>query len=74
MELYTAKAEDSVLANQLNAYVSFLSFFGRRDLADLTETIMGDVKITEHAYSHVLHRLYGAYVTLGICGCGAVCF
>lgn len=31
-----------------------LSFFGRRDLADLTETIMGDVQAMEHAYSHVL--------------------
>ena len=28
-----------------------LGFFGRRDLADLTETLMGDVKTTEHAYS-----------------------
>ena len=35
-----------------------LGFFGRRDLADLTETLMGDVKTTEHAYSHVLPELY----------------
>ena len=41
-----------------------LGFFGRRDLADLTETLMTDVKTTEHAYSHVLPELYGAYVTL----------
>lgn len=51
-----------------------LSFFGRRDLADLTETIMGDVKITEHAYSHVLPELYGAYVTLGIAAVGLFVF
>lgn len=43
-----------------------LSFFGKRDLADLTETLMGDVKITEHAYSHVLPELYGAYITVAI--------
>ena len=43
-----------------------LSFFGRRDLADLTETLMTDVKTTEHAYSHVLPELYGAYITLGV--------
>ena len=43
-----------------------LSFFGRRDLADLTETLMGDVKTTEHAYSHVLPELYGAYATMAI--------
>lgn len=51
-----------------------LSFFGRRDLVDLTETIMGDVKITEHAYSHVLPELYGAYVTLGIAAVGLFVF
>ena len=51
-----------------------LSFFGRRDLADLTETIMGDVKITEHAYSHVLPELYGAYATLGIAAVGLFIF
>lgn len=51
-----------------------LSFFGKRDLADLTETIMGDVKITEHAYSHVLPELYGAYVTLGIAAVGLFVF
>ena len=43
-----------------------LSFFGKRDLADLTETLMGDVKTTEHAYSHVLPELYGAYATMAI--------
>lgn len=47
-----------------------LSFFGRRDLADLTETLMTDVKTTEHAYSHVLPELYGAYITLGIAAIG----
>lgn len=43
-----------------------LSFFGRRDLADLTETMMTDVKTTEHAYSHVLPELYGAYASTAI--------
>ena len=38
-----------------------LSFFGRRDLADLTETIMGDVQAMEHAYSHVLGELWGCH-------------
>lgn len=47
-----------------------LSFFGRRDLADLIETIMGDVKTIEHAYSHVLPELYGAYLMLGIAAVG----
>ena len=47
-----------------------LGYFGKRDLADLTETIMGDVKTIEHAYSHVLPELYGAYIVLGV---AAVC-
>lgn len=50
------------------------SFFGRRDLADLTETIMGDVKTIEHAYSHVLPELYGAYIMLGIATVGLLVF
>ncbi len=45
-----------------------LSFFGRRDIADLTETIMGDVQTMEHAYSHVLGELIGAIAaTVVVC-------
>lgn len=43
-----------------------LSFFGRRDLADLTETIMTDATTMEHVYSHVLPYLYGSYISTGI--------
>lgn len=43
-----------------------LSFFGKRDLADLTETIMTDVTTMEHVYSHVLPYLYGSYISTGI--------
>ena len=50
------------------------SFFGQRDLADLTETMMSDVTTIEHAYSHVLPELYGAYVTLGIAAVGLFAF
>ena len=31
-----------------------LGYFGKRDLADLTETLMGDVNRMEHVWSHVL--------------------
>lgn len=40
-----------------------LGYFGKRDLADLTETIMGDVNRMEHVWSHVLGYLYGSYVS-----------
>lgn len=43
-----------------------LSFFGKRDLADLTETIMTDATTMEHVYSHVLPYLYGSYISTGI--------
>ena len=43
-----------------------LSFFGKRDLADLTETIMSDVNRMEHVWSHVLGYLYGSYVSTAI--------
>ncbi|MBQ1409658.1 MAG: ABC transporter ATP-binding protein [Oscillospiraceae bacterium] len=43
-----------------------LGYFGKRDLADLTETIMGDVNRLEHVWSHCLGYLYGAYVSTAI--------
>ena len=51
-----------------------LSFFGRRDLADLTETILGDVQTMEHAYSHVLAELWGAVISTGIVFAGSLFF
>lgn len=43
-----------------------LGYFGKRDLADLTETIMGDVNRMEHVWSHVLGYLYGSYISTAI--------
>ena len=43
-----------------------LGYFGKRDLTDLTETIMGDVNRMEHVWSHVLGYLYGAYISTAI--------
>ena len=43
-----------------------LGYFGKRDLADLTETLMGDVNRMEHVWSHVLGYLYGAYISTAI--------
>ena len=43
-----------------------LGYFGKRDLADLTEAIMGDVNRMEHVWSHVLGYLYGAYLSTAI--------
>ncbi|MBR4185736.1 MAG: ABC transporter ATP-binding protein, partial [Clostridia bacterium] len=43
-----------------------LGYFGKRDLADLTETIMGDVNRLEHVWSHCLGYLYGAFIYTAI--------
>jgi ATP-binding cassette subfamily B protein IrtB len=47
-----------------------LGYFGKRDLADLTETIMGDVNRLEHVWSHVLGYLYGSYISTAIIAIG----
>ena len=43
-----------------------LGYFGKRDIADMIETLMGDVSRMEHVWSHVLGYLYGAYVSTAI--------
>ncbi len=47
-----------------------LGYFGKRDLADLTETIMGDVNRLEHVWSHCLGYLYGSYISTAIIAAG----
>ena len=45
-----------------------LSFFAKRDLADLTSTIMSDAEVMEHAGSHMIPQYYGSIIsTLIIC-------
>ena len=43
-----------------------LGYFGKRDLADLTEPIMGDVNRLEHVWSHCLGYLYGSYISTAV--------
>lgn len=47
-----------------------LAFFGKRDLSDLSETIMSDVSRLEHVWSHVLGYLYGSYVSTAVIAVG----
>lgn len=45
-----------------------LSFFAKRDLADLTSTIMSDAEVMVHAGSHMIPQYYGSIIsTLIIC-------
>ncbi len=43
-----------------------LGYVGKRGIADLTETIMGDVNRLEHVWSHCLGYLYGSYISTAI--------
>lgn len=43
-----------------------LSFFGQRDLSDLTTTIMTDAATLEQAFSHYMPSLFGAMISMPI--------
>ncbi len=51
-----------------------LSFFAKRDLADLTSTIMSDAEVLEHAGSHMIPQYYGSLVSTFIIGIGLFFF
>lgn len=51
-----------------------LGYFGKRDLADLTETVMGDVNRLEHVWSHCLGYLYGSYISTAIIAAGMLIY
>ncbi|WP_099204539.1 ABC transporter ATP-binding protein [Scatolibacter rhodanostii] len=40
-----------------------LSFFGKRDLADLTSTIMADSAFLEQSFSHYIPQLFGSMIS-----------
>ncbi len=51
-----------------------LGYFGKRDLADLTETIMGDVNRLEHVWSHCLGYLYGSCISTALIAVALFCY
>ena len=51
-----------------------LSFFEKRDLADLTSTIMNDCTDLEHVFSHAIPQLLGSIVSLVIVAIGLLIF
>lgn len=51
-----------------------LGFFGKRDLSDLTETLMSDMNRLEHVWSHVLGYLQGAYISTVLIAIGLLIF
>lgn len=51
-----------------------LSFFGKKDSADLTTVILGDVATLEHALSHQFAQFYGAIVSTVLIAIGLLFF
>ena len=51
-----------------------LSFFERRDLADLTSTIMNDCTDLEHVFSHAIPQLLGSVLSLILVAVGLFVF
>ena len=51
-----------------------LSFFAKRDLADLTSTIMSDAEVMEHAGSHMIPQFYGSILSTLIISIGLFFF
>ncbi len=51
-----------------------LSFFGKRDLSDLTSTIMNDATELEHTMSHFMPGLFGTFVSTTLISIGMFCF
>ena len=40
-----------------------LSYFGKKDLSDLTSTILNDCTVLEHNFSHVMPQFFGAIIS-----------
>ncbi|MDI9519347.1 MAG: ABC transporter ATP-binding protein [Bacillota bacterium] len=51
-----------------------LSFFEKKDISDLTATILGDVTIMEEAYSHSIPQFFGSFISVSIIFIGYLLF
>ena len=51
-----------------------LSFFGKKDLSDLTTVILGDCTAIEHAFSHQMPQFYGSMISTVIIAVGLLCY
>lgn len=47
-----------------------LSFFGKKDLSELTITIMGDCTDLEHTFSHSVPQFFGSLISVTLVGIG----
>ena len=69
VRLYTNVYNESAtsridIANRLKKLP--LSYFGKRDLADLAETMMNDMNLYENIFSHAVPQIYATTISTGI--------
>lgn len=50
-----------------------LSFFGKKDLSNLTSTLMGDCSSLEQTFSHYIPQCYGTVISTVLIGIGLLC-
>lgn len=63
--IYNESARSRIdIANRLKKLP--LSYFGKRDLSDLSATIMSDVELYETIFSHSVPQLYATFISTGI--------
>ena len=63
-----------LIRNRLDGAASETETLLAHNLADLTETIMGDVNRLEHVWSHCLGYLYGSYISTAIIAIGMLIY
>ena len=51
-----------------------LSFFGKKDLSDLTNAIMGDVQTAEQMFSHYVPQFYGSVISTCLVAVSLLCY
>ena len=51
-----------------------LSFFAKKDLSDLTTTILGDSEAVEHAFSHQMPQFWGAMLSTCVVAVMILCY
>lgn len=73
IETYTETANRRInLAEKLRKLP--ISFFGKKDLSDLTSTIMSDCSTLEQAFSHYIPQLFATCISTFILSISLICF
>lgn len=71
--VYSESANSRIdIANRLKKLP--LSYFGKRDLSDLAETMMNDITLYEEIFSHAVPQLYATVISTAIISVMILCY